>query len=269
MPTNHTQSAINNPATPGHRYRLPNLQHKLGTVSPQPELDARENVILPVSKFRLFVKFTLIVSLAAICIYAVATYVGAELARAGHTISTTERKIIINSDIVTAPANIIRYPSQRKIIEAKRLDLYLVWPSLEGYSEKLKAEFSDVENSGNIIFVSLIPRFSQYDMSQRIEPIYKKFFIGPQVDLKNGLVGRTLDPRAGFLDEFLMIQTNSSKPFAARCIHSPQSATTPYCIRDINIGQDLSLTYRFHRKLSPHWRELDEAIGNKFATMIN
>ena len=42
--------------------------------------------------------------------------------------------------------------------------------------------------------------------------------------------------------------------------HDGMPAGAHSCLRDINVGRDLSVTYRFSRDLLPQWRRLDAAV---------
>ncbi|MCP4071926.1 MAG: hypothetical protein GY742_09340 [Hyphomicrobiales bacterium] len=262
----HVPTNIPAGASTSHRHRLPNLQNKFQT--PQKE-NSNEADAIPAGNFRLIVIISLILALLMGAVKLVAGYAGAEFARAGHTISTVEHKIIINSDVVTVPANMIRYPSQRRMTAAKKLNLYFHWPTMEGYSEDLEPMFNDLSINSNIIFVTLMPRFSPLDMTARVDPIYEKFIIGPPIDLGNGLVSQRLDSENGYINEYLIVEKNSPAPYAARCVKPDKGSGAAYCIRDIQIGNDLSLTYRFHSDIISQWFELDQNIIKKFNAMIN
>lgn len=260
--------AIASPA-PQHRHRLPNLVNKLNQqqLPATPEDDKADNSVLP--NLHTTVLICLILAASVFCLYWISGYAGEKISLAGHTMDTSTRRIVIKSDVITAPANMIRYPSQRRLIESNRLDLYLHWPSMEGYSEARNSSFNNVEDSSDIVFVSLAPRFSAFDMTARIDPIYRKFFIGSPKEIGNELLAHDLDPKAGFIDEYLIVQKNSPYPFSARCVRAVDGWTKPYCIRDIHIGNNLSLTYRFHKKLIKNWLALDQTVRKKFKAMID
>jgi hypothetical protein len=186
--------------------------------------------------------------------------VGAEIARAGHSVDTTVRQIVIGNDVVFVPANMVRFRSQRRASMLERLDLYLLWPDMSGYSEARKSEFNRTAVNPAILFLTLEPRSMSQDMSGRIEPIYSKFLTGPALDAGNGLLRRALTPDGGFNGEELWFEANSPYPFAARCVRPDEPSATPYCLRDIHMGQDLSVTYRFHQSLIGEWMVLDAAV---------
>jgi len=245
-------------------------QHRRAAIDyPAPDNSADGKKPAPAASFKLISTISLVLAAFALIIYFIIGYIGAEIARAGHTVQTDERRIFIDADLITVRENFIRYRSQRQRAQVKKLELYLLWPDMEGYSEIRKSEFNNLEDNSKIIFVSLAPRFSTFDMSGRIEPIYSKFFKGEPEDIGFGLMRHELDKDAGFIDEYLVVQKNSPYPFSARCVRQNNNSLTPYCLRDIHIGKNLSLTYRFHEKLLSQWLALDQSIRTQFKSMIN
>ncbi|MCP4184005.1 MAG: hypothetical protein GY761_11920 [Hyphomicrobiales bacterium] len=256
-------SALPAPSENVHRHRHPNLQQKFQ----QQTIDTDEVPTIS-GHLKLIVISSILLALLVATIKLITGYVGAELARAGHTTSRQIHRVIVSRDIISLPANIIRYQSQRRINKTKKLDLYLHWPTLDGYSEELKSIFRSIQISNQIIFVSLLPRFSDLDMSARIGPIYEKFLVGPRTPAGDNLVSQQLDPEHGFINEYLIVEKNNPNPFSARCVEHGSNSGSAYCIRDINIGESLSLTYRFHSDLIPQWFDLEQSIIKKFNAMI-
>ena len=265
----HPNGATINPrAEFAHRHRLPNLVQKSLAQTQQSGESKKKHAAFSSSGLYWIVFISLIIATLTVILNFIVGYAGAEFARAGHTLKTDERRILINSDLIIAPANVIRYPSQRKMTQAKRLELYFHWPTMEGYSQKLKFAFNNIEKASDVIFITLAPRFSGLDMTGRVKPIYQKFYVSSAIDMHNGLERYELDSDAGFINEYLMVQKNSSRPFSARCVKFVPDGPVPYCIRDILIGNDLALTYRFHINLIANWFELDQSIRNRFRAMI-
>ena len=60
--------------------------------------------------------------------------IGSEIAMGGHTDSLALHEIVIGNDVLSLPANMIRYPEQRRDGIAHRLDLYARWPNLSGFT---------------------------------------------------------------------------------------------------------------------------------------
>ncbi len=193
---------------------------------------------------------------------------GAEISRAGHSTDTTRKQIIIGNDVLAIPANAIRFRSQRRTGDSERVDMYFLWPEMAGYSERDAAAFNQTTVNPQLLFVTLEKRQMSQDMTGRIEPIYSKFMTGVSINAGHGLKRRALSAEGGFHQEDLWYEASSPWPFAARCNRPGESMAAPYCLRDIHVGRDLSVTYRFHLSLISDWMAIDAAIRAQIKDMI-
>lgn len=205
--------------------------------------------------------------IAALAMFGSAHFFGDNLSRAGHSSSTAQLEIVIGSEYLKVPANKVRFYSQRHSGAHEKLDLYIHWPSLSGYQDSLSSDFNNATDNKNLVFISIEPRNMTYDMSGRVAPIYAQFFDGRAVPTKSGLVRQGLSAKGGFIDEDLYYAASSPYPFATRCVRE-MAATTPFCIRDIHVGKNLMLTYRFHKKHLGNWIELEQSISALTKSMI-
>ena len=201
-------------------------------------------------------------------LYAMAEYFGEGLSRGGHVASSEIHEVVIANNVLQIPADTIRFPNQRRAGVQSRIDLYLHWPSLSGYSDDLKRVFSDVHNSAELLFLTIEPRNMSYDMSGRLEPIYSVFFDGIGVEEDFRLIRQPLSSAGGFVDEDLYFQPDNPYPFVTRCVREGSNGAMPYCIRDVHIGTDLMVTYRFHKTFLKDWRALDNAIRKYSASLM-
>jgi len=193
---------------------------------------------------------------------------GAEIAKAGHSADTSLRQVVIGNDVLDVPGNMIRFRTQRRAGTLDRLDLYFYWPELSGYSDRLAEQFNSSEVNPAILFVTVEPRAMTQDMTGRVEPIYSKFLIGKESNEGHGLRRRALSADGGFAGEDLWYETSSPYPFTARCTRPGEQAATPYCLRDIHMGRDLSVTYRFHLSLIGEWMALETAVRAEIKAML-
>lgn len=196
--------------------------------------------------------------------------VGSRLAMGGHTDSTAAHEVVIGSDVVTAAANHIRFPEQRRDGIAERLDLYALWPSMEGFSENRRAAFNNATSDGQLLFLSLEERTLTRDMSGRLDLIYRKMITDAGQDAGGGLVRYKLPESAGFVDEFLFVgELADGRPFVARCLESERSdEALAACNRDIHVGANLTLMVRFPKSLLADWRKLDETLAAFIARTV-
>lgn len=196
---------------------------------------------------------------------------GAQLADAGHSEATTLREIVIGNNVLSVPDNAIRFAEARHDGIAQRLDLYLRWPNLEGYSRETRDDFNHVDSSKQIIFLSFEEQMTSRDMSNRFETVYSKIIEPGPIEGPNGILFYRFKPEAGFGDEVLAVghEEGQTLPFVARCLsgEAARQALAP-CERDEVVGNNMSMTYRFPASLLAEWRMMEHAVRDKASTLI-
>jgi len=190
-------------------------------------------------------------------------YFGPLIAMGGHTDDTTIHEIVIGNDVLAIPSNMIRFPAQRRDGVANRVDLYLKWPDMAGYSEKTRGDFNFTAPRRQLLFLSIEPRAMSRDMSGRYLPIYSALIEQPGKPGPAGLTLYSFRPASGYMGEELAVSTagGDQPDFVARCLEeSVAKEMAAACERDIQFGGGLQLFYRFPRHLLGEWRALDEAV---------
>ncbi|NKM56307.1 hypothetical protein GFL21_17570 [Rhizobium anhuiense] len=188
---------------------------------------------------------------------------GRHISLAGNTDSTAEIMLAIGRDTVKFPENAIRFPSQRHEGAAERVDLYLAWPEMQGYGKENHLRFDDVAQSSGLIFLQITQSTMSRDMSGRLEPIYSHLLEGPAEPFRDGLTLHRLRADAGYGDEVLLTAPLKGGPdYVVRCIlpSAPDKAASGDCQRDIKVGRDLSVLYRFSSSHLDEWEHIDAAI---------
>ncbi len=188
---------------------------------------------------------------------------GEHIALAGHTEDRSVVNVLIGQDLLRLPANAIRFEEQRTSGPTDRIDLYLTWPEMEGYTEANRARFNDVTRPESLIFLQLSQSTMSRDMSGRVEPIYSHLFDGPPAKGPGGLTLRRLKENAGYEQEVLLTaRLPDGSDYAVRCIvpERADASTSADCQRDIHIGNDLSLLYRFSSRLLPQWQAMEQSL---------
>lgn len=210
---------------------------------------------------RIFLAFGALVILS-IAISVGGKWAGRSIAMAGHTDNATVHEIVIGNDALAVPANMIRFENARRDGAAARLDLYLRWPQMDGYSREASDDFNHIAGSRNILFLSFEQRMMSRDMSGRLEPIYRSLIEQPGRAGPAGLAVHSFVEKSGYVDEMLVVgDGDSARPFVMRCLSGgPARESLAPCESDIHVGNGLSLTYRMPAELMRSWREVDEAI---------
>lgn len=209
----------------------------------------------------------LLLAVVALVLLSVAVNVGGRLlgpliARGGHSASTQAYEIIIGNNVLSIPANMIRFSNQRRGGVTGRLDLYARWPGLTGYTERDRAIFNLLTPKRHLIFMSIEQRTMSRDMSGRYLPIYAEL-IDPDGEAAPGnLTAHRFLENSGYKgEELLLSDTGSGKPeFVARCLADSAAESFNSCERDVQFGRDLQILYRFPRSMLGDWKLLDKAV---------
>jgi hypothetical protein len=192
-------------------------------------------------------------------------WVGERIAMAGHSTSTELFRSTIGEDVFDLPANVIRFENQRHAGPKASLDLYFRWPDMQGYSAETRDDFNAVDGTSAVIFVSLTPQIMSKDMSGRYAPIYSHLVEGAAAPGPSGLSIHRLTHVTGYAGELLYVESGATAdPYVVRCLDDTDASsfglTTTACQRDILVGSDTSVLYRFPAALLPEWQSVEEAV---------
>ncbi len=195
--------------------------------------------------------------------------VGRSIAMAGHTDDRTVVEIVIGNNVLAAPKNMIRFAEARRDGIAPKLDLYMRWPDMSGYSDAARADFNNANGKPDILFLTFSPRMTSRDMSGRYEPIYSSLTAASDDPAPAGLRSRKFTPSSGYENETLYVaERPGHDPYVVRCLATDSGVSLAPCERDVHIGEDLSMSYRFPRELLAQWSELDAAMLAKARQML-
>ncbi len=195
---------------------------------------------------------------------------GHSIAMGGYSDDTSMHEVVIGNNVLAVSANAIRFARARRDGVASRLDLYLRYPSMEGYSDAARDDFNGLGPTRNIIFLSFEERMMSRDMSGRFAPIYSALIEQPGTPGPDGITRYAFKEKSGYLNETLAVAFRpAQEPFVARCLsgQSAEGSLAP-CERDVHVGDNLSLTYRFPEELLRNWQALDEAVAAATARLL-
>ena len=203
------------------------------------------------------------IAVAAIVVLGFGLRVGIDVYRASLTLSglspdPTPLTLTIGQDTIAVPRNMLRAASGGGAV--KQADLVLHWPTLEGYAPSLAADFRDGSPSAPLIYATISERTSALDAGSRLDNIYTRYFVGDPLTAPAGLTARALAVDSGYAGEVVYYGPPAGARFVARCLAEPTADGPATCIRDIPLGRNLTLLYRFSRDLMGDWQALDAGM---------
>ena len=247
------------PDRPGSALAKPLGKAKLPTAASDTQSTAAfgEGFILKV--FAVFAAMAVLSALISIG----GKYAGRSIALGGHTEDQTLREIVIGNNVLVVPANAIRFENERRHGVAAGLHLYLKWPEMKGDRADLRDDFNHAGGARNILFLSFEPRMMSRDMSGRLEPIYRSLIRSPGKAGSAGLTNYEFIEKSGYMNEMLVVgpDETGAGTFVARCLTGAVAEQSlADCERDVFVGDDLALVYRFPSSLLAAWRRIDAAV---------
>ncbi|MGB7431872.1 MAG: hypothetical protein WA921_05310 [Ahrensia sp.] len=186
---------------------------------------------------------------------------GQRMAFAGHVDDPTPIEVVIGNDVMSIPINMVRLPDERQSGLTDTINLYVHWPTKQGFSVEHADAFNNV-GAGNaeIVFLSFRVRDRFLEMNERFEPVYTKAVDGPRRTIHDGLNVQALKPALGYNDEILVWAEarNSIHPkFIARCANAELETFIAPCETDLFVGRSLEMKARFPQQMLQKWPTLN------------
>lgn len=209
-------------------------------------------------------------AVVSVAISIVGRYAGRSIAMAGHTDDVSIAEVVIGNNVIAAPRNMIRFEQGRRNGVAARLDLYMRWPDMTGYTSEARDDFNHAGGTPNILFASISESMMSRDMGGRFEPIYSLLTVPTGEVRAGGLALLRFTEQSGYVNEIILTGVRpGADPYVVRCLDgdAAQQSLAP-CERDIHIGDGLSLVYRFPRELLGDWKALDAAVIAKIQSLL-
>lgn len=186
---------------------------------------------------------------------------------AAPTSRTDKVALSVNGLKFDVPANYIKFASARQGGPRKEVALFTTFPDFEGYSDSNASDFSDNAADSPVIFLLL--REEQYKISEadRLQRVYMSYITNPAG--KPGPFGLTqyvFRDDSGYHGEDLFVGQDDGKPVVLRCVRFSAQVPSPSCLRDIRLGHDVALSYRFKRAQLGHWADIIHGVDKLIAS---
>lgn len=189
-------------------------------------------------------------------------WMGQRMVTAGFSTETAPVALRIGDRQMELPANTIRFKNQRIDGAYERIEAYVSWPDLTGYSHADRSIFNGSGKAHRLVFLTMSGRAMPLDMSERLTSVYSRLTTDRERSGGHGLAAYEFGVNTRYAGEMLYVGDRPGQPtFVVRCLKQdglPEGART--CMRDVNIGPDLTLTYRFSHRLLSEWKNLDHSI---------
>ncbi len=183
----------------------------------------------------------------------------------GNTLAGTERGRILHVAIggqpLEIPANYTQFPKDRRDGSRDSIELFTVLPDFAPYSRGRRDDFTDTGSGSPVIIFKIDAHRVAMTENERVERYLETMPLGDGVQTDFGLTEYGIDERDGFRNQDLFVfQTTVGLSGMIRCLRKTETIRAPFCWRETELGNGLTLHYRFRRSHLTDWRKIDRGI---------
>jgi hypothetical protein len=161
----------------------------------------------------------------------------------------------------TVPANYIVYRSARQGGERKEVSLFALLPDLRGYSAWEAQAFNDNSADSPVVYILIREERLNLPESERLKRIYMDYVTDPNGKPGPfGLTQYTFRDDSGYGGEDLLVGHRGQQIVVMRCWRFSADVSSPGCLRDKRLGDNVAMTYRFKRANLAQWQDIARGI---------
>ncbi|MBY0423437.1 MAG: hypothetical protein K2Q06_14110 [Parvularculaceae bacterium] len=168
------------------------------------------------------------------------------------------------------PTNYTEFPRDRRGGERDEVALYLLWPTLTGYTPARRDDFVEQAPDTRRINVTIEARKSPKSEAQRIEKLYMPQVADPRgVRTPFQMVKYTFRkeradvsvPSNGYaLTDLYLGRAVDNSVIAIMCFNDQEEFRSPECWREYELSPSVTVTYRFKRPYLSEWQAIDAKV---------
>lgn len=171
---------------------------------------------------------------------------------------------------LSIPGNMLRHglPPAGADRASDSLDLTVLWPSMEGYSQANADAFADFGDTSPVMSVALRADDGQMDTNTRFEKVWLSLAAGDALPGPAGLALLPLVADSSAGTDFVAHRSENGQLFAARCFTPRDRNLAATCQRTLRSETGLVVSYRFRQAHLADWRKLDGAMRGLVASFV-
>lgn len=178
----------------------------------------------------------------------------------------------------SVPTNYTVFPRDRRGGARDEVALYLLWPTLAGYSPARRADFVENADDTRRIDVTISTRTSPFGERQRVDTLLmpqvadrrgvKTPFQLLKFTFKNQRADVSVPSNGYALQELYLGRAQDGSFLSMFCFVENDDFKSPECWREYELSRDVVVTYRFKRPYLQEWRAIDAKVRGWVAGLV-
>jgi hypothetical protein len=162
--------------------------------------------------------------------------------------------------------NYLQFDSARRGGHRRDVALFAMLPDLSGWSNWNASAFAENGPNSRIVYLTIREQ-ANISESDRLKRIYMAYVADPKgVPGPFGLTRYAFRSDSGYRAEDLFVGVTAKGPQVLRCVRMGPDVPSPSCLRDMQLGKGVGVSYRFKRSKLSHWKEIGEAVDTLLVT---
>jgi hypothetical protein len=167
------------------------------------------------------------------------------------------------------PANYIVYSSERQRGPHRRLTLAALMPDFRGYSLAHAPQFADDSARSQVVHLRIWADDLALSETAQLQRVLLTFVKSPQGKTGPfGLIHYRFRGDNGYRGQDLFVGVYNGQTIVLRCWRAAGSNQAPDCMRDLRLGHNVVLSYRFKRAYLGQWRQIAQGVRQLIAKFV-
>ncbi len=162
------------------------------------------------------------------------------------------------------PTNYTQFPKDRRPGAKTRVELFALLPDFEPYSPSRQEIFESNSPESPVIYFQIAENTSALNEQNRFDRVYADHIFN--LDGEPGpfeLTRFEFDGSPGYDGQELFAASGEdAKAKYIKCHTTSDTVPRPHCRRDLEISEEISVSYRYKRPWLKDWKEIDAQVLN-------
>ena len=191
-------------------------------------------------------------------------------ARPDPTAATRPVHLSVGGTPFLIPANYIVYSRERNSGPHARVTLVALIPDFRGYSPEEARQFTDDSARSRVVHLRIWADDLALSEAAQLHRVLLHFVKSPRGQPGSfGLTRYSFRTDNGYRGQDLFVGVYRGQTIVLRCWRAAGTNQAPDCMRDLRLGHNVVLSYRFKRTYLGQWRQIAQGVRQLVAQFLH
>ena len=168
------------------------------------------------------------------------------------------------------PSNYIVYSAERQGSQHRRVSLAALMPDFRGFSLAEAHQFADDSARSHVVHLRIWADDLALSEAAQLHRVLLHFVKSPRGQPGSfGLTRYSFRTDNGYRGQDLFVGVYRGQTIVLRCWRAAGTNQAPDCMRDLRLGHNVVLSYRFKRTYLGQWRQIAQGVRQLVAQFLH